>query len=190
MILPDNLTPLPIALRDDGAADAGEDFVHPGEVRRLLLAEVSRGEPPKAGKNAALVRGGAPEPVAALRSPRVESEGESEGESAFEGLHPAFEVSPAARRAAPPRLATDGEEGFGQAGARDRWWVVGMGLAAAGVLLSGVAVDFIFREGMRRGHIEVPPPRQVVAPVSGLADQAEPEAHESLAASLRADDRP
>ncbi len=76
-------------------------------------------------------------------------------------VHPAFEVMPAAgRRAAPPQLheRADIEAAYGARGRSgnrgERWWVIGMGLAACAVLFSGTLVDFISREAMRRSHTE------------------------------------
>lgn len=75
-------------------------------------------------------------------------------------VHPAFEViPPASRRAAPPQLQprerADCEAAYGSRNrGGERWWVIGMGLAACAVLFSGTLVDFISREAMRRSHVE------------------------------------
>lgn len=78
-------------------------------------------------------------------------------------VHPAFEVlPPSARRAAPPQLheraGIDCEAGYGSrtrgGSGGERWWVIGMGLAACAVLFSGTLVDFISREAMRRSHAD------------------------------------
>lgn len=70
----------------------------------------------------------------------------------------------------------------------DRWWVVGMGLAAAAVLFSGTAVDFIAREAMRRSQAGPMPVRQAVAPAAGTAAREREETPESLAATLPPDE--
>ena len=76
------------------------------------------------------------------------------------GIHPAFEVLPPSfRRATPPRarVAEDCEATYGRAKMTDRWWVIGMGFAAAAILFSGAAVDFISREAVRRSRSGVEP---------------------------------
>lgn len=80
-------------------------------------------------------------------------------------VHPAFEViPPATRRAAPPQLqpreraGADCEAAYGsnhRTRGGERWWVIGMGLAACAVLFSGTLVDFISREAMRRSQVQV-----------------------------------
>lgn len=191
MILPDNLTPLPIAPRGDEVELACEDFVNPGEVRRLLLGGVS----PTASDGLSSVdldsfAGRGDLFFADDRATRMERGAVSD--SAFEGrgVHPAFERSSPTRRAAPPRVPADREEGFGRQAIGDRWWVMGMGLAAAAVLFSGTAVDFISREAVRRSQAGPLPVRQAVLPAPGSAVQVEAENPESLAATLRAEDRP
>lgn len=190
MILPDNLAPLPVAPRGDEVELACEDFVNPGEVRRLLLGEVS----PAAGDGLSSVDldsfAGRGDVVVAELPARIVREAVSE--SAFEGrgVHPAFEGLSPNRRAAPPRVPADREEGFGRSGIGDRWWVIGMGLAAVAVLFSGTAVDFISREAVRRSQAGPFPVRQAVAPAPGTAAQVPEETPESLAATLRAEERP
>lgn len=151
MILPDNLAPLPVTSR--GEIGAGEeDFVLPGDVRRVLLGEVSLAS--GAGGGRAAFAGG-PGCGTEQRSPRA---AEDAALPAFEGegIHPAFEPLPASRRAEPPRLAVDRESDFGRPGFGERWWVFGMGLAAAAMLFSGVVVDFVSREAERRGRFALP----------------------------------
>lgn len=101
-------------------------------------------------------------------------------------VHPAFVVLPsAARRAAPPlaRITEDCEATFGRAKMSDRWWVIGMGLAAAAILLSGTAVDFISREAVRRSRSGVEPVSRVVHPQPEKAGQAEEQRPEAIAAT-------
>lgn len=80
-------------------------------------------------------------------------------------VHPAFEVlPPTVRRAKPPRAPAveDCEATYGRAKMTDRWWVIGMGLAAAAILFSGAAVDFISREAVRRSQSAVEPVSRVL----------------------------
>ncbi len=77
-------------------------------------------------------------------------------------VHPAFDVIPPVRRAAPPQMRerADCEASYGNkrlSRTSERWWVIGMGLAATAVLFSGTLVDFIGREAMRRSHVETAP---------------------------------
>lgn len=190
MILPDNLAPLPVVPRGEDAELECEDFVNPGEVRRLLLGSVSSvvnddrssvDSGPFAGRGDAIL----------IEAPsRLAFEAGAEGGFEGRGLHPAFERLPQTRRAAPPRVPVDREEGFGRSGLGDRWWVIGMGLAAAAVLFSGTAVDFISREAVRRSQAATPPVRQVAPPAPGTAAQVERENPASLAATVEPEDRP
>jgi hypothetical protein len=202
VFLPDDLRPLPTLPRDGslvaGEGEFYEDFVRAGDVRRVLLGE--GGGLPVEGLSAedfgsfagrsdvpcpSISRRSAP-PAAPLDVP----------DFAFETplVHPAFEVLPPVRRAAPPRprVVADCEATFGRTKKlSDRWWVIGMGLAAAAVLLSGTAVDFISREAVRRSRPAVEPVSQVLprpVPVEvGSAVEARPEA---IAATLRPGEEP
>jgi hypothetical protein len=189
VILPDNLSPLPVAPRADEAELACEDFVIPGEVRRLLLGGVSPAEADRSSVDLDSFAGRG-DVFLAERPARMELEAFSDREFEGRGVHPAFERMSPTRRAAPPRVPVDREEGFGRSGIGDRWWVIGMGLAAVAVLFSGTAVDFISREAVRRSQAGPLPVRQAVPPAPGAAAQVEKEASESLAATLQADDRP
>ena len=104
-------------------------------------------------------------------------------------IHPAFEVLPpgVVRRAAPPRarLAEDCEATFGRAKVTDRWWVIGMGLAAAAILFSGTAVDFISREAVRRSQSGVEPVSRVLHPQPEKAGTAEAQRPEAIAAAVQ-----
>lgn len=190
MILPDNLSPLPVAQRGDEVELGCEDFVSYGEIRRLLLG----------GDSPAAIGGlssedldsfaGRGDILPAVGPARVERD--LAAESAFEGcvLHPAFEGLSPSRRATPPRVPVDREEGFGRSAIGDRWWVIGMGLAAAAVLFSGTAVDFISREAVRRSQAGPLPVRPAEPPAPGAAAEVEEAPPASLAATLKADDRP
>lgn len=202
MILPDDLAPLPVSPRGDepaGSHVACEDFVSPGDVRNVLLGGraglpveclpaddfdsfAGRADVPFPGRSPFRSKtppdAGLPMPDLALETPTI---------------HPAFEVlPPSARRAAPPRAqaaAVDCEASFGSPRLADRWWVIGMGLAAAAVLFSGTLVDFISREAVRRSLPAAPALPGVVhrpAPASGPA-LPEPAKH-SLAATVEADE--
>jgi len=175
VILPDTLAPLPVTSPGEIAAGE-EDFVLPGDVRRVLLGEVSSA--PVAGRWV----GGSASPVK-RDLPRTT---EDAALPAFEGqgIHPAFERPPTSRRAAPPRVAADPEDDFGRSPCGDRWWVFGMGLAAAALLFSGVVVDFISREAVRRCQFALPlPPSPPAAPAGARPGEVDPPAPESFAAT-------
>lgn len=97
-------------------------------------------------------------------------------------IHPAFEALPQnVRRATPPRarVMEDCEATYGRAKMSDRWWVIGMGLAAAAILFSGAAVDFISRDAVRRSRSGVEPVSRVLdsqPEKSGPAEERRPEA--------------
>jgi hypothetical protein len=181
MILPENLSPLPVPPRGEepGAPPRVEieDFVSAVEVRKVLLG--TAGELPVEGLPADdfdsfAGRADVPHPARSpfatrrqveLRVPDLAVEPQT--------IHPAFEViPPAARRAAPPKVAPtlDCEAGFGRGRLGERWWVVGMGLAAAAILMSGTLVDFISREAIRRSRATAP--LDVIHVIPGKAPQA------------------
>ncbi len=156
MFLPTNLSPLPVLPRDGvqaGSSDeAFDDFVRAGDVRKVLLG--AGGDAPVEGISSVDLdsfagRADVPCPSAArwADTPPVTL-------SVPEPLlvHPAFEILPPQRRAAPPvpRVVMDCEASFGGVKLSDRWWVIGMGLAAAAILFSGAAVDYISRDAVRR----------------------------------------
>lgn len=69
----------------------------------------------------------------------------------------------------------------------DRWWVIGMGLAAAAILFSGAAVDFISREAVRRSQSAVEPVSRVLhskPEISGASEEQRPAA---IAATVQPD---
>jgi len=136
--------------------------VRAGDVRRLLLGEVSRSR--SEGLSAVDF-----DSFAGCSDGFCSVSERSPEPSALRELHPAFEQLPPPRRATPPAvcLADDCEAGFGRSGVLGHWWVLGMGLAAAAVLFSGAAVDFISRGALRRSSPEVEPLSRVieVAPV-------------------------
>ena len=196
MILPDNLAPLPVSPRGDevagGSTVAFEDFVSLGDVRKVLLGGACEpaveGLPAEdfesfAGRSdvkcpSVLRVGGAL--YAPVAVPEVE----------FEPclIHPAFETVPTlVRRATPPKVrqVEDCEAGYGRAKLSDRWWVIGMGLAATAVLLSGTAVDFISREAVRRSSSGVEPVSRVFPADTHKAEQAVEEGPAAIAASAR-----
>lgn len=202
MILPDDLAPLPVSPRGDDPAGfhlACEEFVSPGDVRNVLLGGRA-GLPveclPADDFDSFAGRADVPFPWQSPFRPKKMPEAELPvPEMALETptIHPAFDIlPPACRRAAPPRARTaaiDCEASFGSPRLADRWWVIGMGLAAAAVLFSGTLVDFIFREAVRRSLPAAPSLPGVVhrpAPASGPALQ-EPAKH-SLAATVEADE--
>lgn len=105
-------------------------------------------------------------------------------------IHPAFEVlPPTVRRAAPPRLRVDEdcEATYGRAKMTDRWWVIGMGLAAAAILFSGAAVDFISREAVRRSQSGVAPVSRVLRSQPEIAGSAEERRPAAIAAAVQPD---
>ena len=196
MILPDNLAPLPVSPRGDetagGSTVAFEDFVSLGDVRKVLLGGVCEptveGLPAEdfesfAGRSDVVCpsgsRGGG-----ASHGPVAVPDREFEPRL----IHPAFETVPlVVRRATPPkaRQVEDCEAGYGRARLSDRWWVVGMGLAATAVLLSGTAVDFISREAVRRSNSGVEPVSRVFPAETEKAEQAVEERPAAIAASAR-----
>jgi hypothetical protein len=162
MILPDNLRPLPVIPSGDepAASVSFEDFVAVGDVRKVLLGA---GELPVEGLPAEdfdCFAGRADTPFPSRTASREVAPMELEiPDMALEApvVHPAFEVlPPSGRRAAPPKLrqAVDCEAAYGRSKVSERWWVLGMGLAACAVLFSGTLVDFITREAMRRSRVE------------------------------------
>lgn len=196
VILPDNLAPLPVSPRGDektgGSTVAFENFVSLGDVRKVLLGDagdrVVEGLPAEdfesfAGRSdvacpsVSRVGGAYHGPVAVP-------------DLAFEPrlIHPAFETVPTVvRRATPPqaRQVEDCEAGYGRAKLSDRWWVIGMGLAATAVLLSGTAVDFISREAVRRSNSGVEPVSRVFPADTEKAEQAVEARPAAIAASAR-----
>lgn len=168
MILPDNLSPLPVLPRGDEPAGSSraeiEDFVTAVDVRKVLLG--AAGELPVEGLSADdfdsfAGRADVPHPARSpfatggrqveLRVPDLAIEPQT--------IHPAFDVlPPSARRAAPPKVGAtlDCESSFGRGRTGERWWVIGMGLAAAAILMSGTLVDFISREAVRRSRATAP----------------------------------
>lgn len=166
MILPEHLAPLPVSPHGDDAAGTVmlEDFVTAVDVRKVLLG--TAGELPVEGLAADDFDSFAGRAdVAHLSSRSPFAAGSAKGllvpDLAVEPLaiHPAFEVlPPKIRRAAPPRVAppVDCEAGFGRSRKGDRWWVIGMGFAAAAILLSGTLVDFVSREAVRRSRAAAP----------------------------------
>lgn len=103
-------------------------------------------------------------------------------------IHPAFEVlPPTVRRATPPRsrVAEDCEATYGRGTLTDRWWVIGMGLAAAAILFSGAAVDFISREAVRRSQSGVEPASRGLHSQAEISEPAEEHRPAAIAATLR-----
>lgn len=187
MFLPDNLSPLPVASRDDAPApDGGEfpdEFVRAGDVRRVLLGPACAPEwdgLPAEDFASFAGRPAFPEPVVRSRTPGFEISPES-----LE-LHPAFQVLPPLKRAAPPKLREEEcEAAFGRARSSDRWWVIGMGAVAAVILLSGAAVDFIYREAVRRNRSDVEQVSGHVAPLPPSESVAESKRPDAIAATAR-----
>ena len=187
MILPESLRPLPVTPNGDEPAVSVpfEDFVAVTEVRKVLLGA---GEFPVEGLPAEdfdCFAGRADIPFPSRTAPKADVPVELPiPDMALENpvVHPAFEVlPPSARRAAPPKLrqAVDCEASYGRSRVSERWWVIGMGLAACAVLFSGTLVDFISREAMRRSRVESftfpkTPPVPAPAAVSGQATEEKP----------------
>ena len=194
MILPESLRPLPVSPSGDEPAVSVpfEDFVAVTEVRKVLLGA---GELPVEGLPAEdfdCFAGRADIPFPSRTAPKAEAPVELRiPDMALETpeVHPAFEVlPPSARRAAPPKLqpAVDCEASYGRSRVSERWWVLGMGLAACAVLFSGTLVDFISREAMRRSRVESftfpkTPPVSAPAAVPGQGAEEKPA---SLAATV------
>jgi len=197
MILPDSLSPLPVIPRGDeppGVVRADfEDFVTAVDVRKVLLG--TSGDLPVEGLSADdfesfAGRADVPHPHPAVsRSPFASGRqtGLHVPDLAFEPpvIHPAFDVlPPSARRAAPPKVTTtlDCESDFGRGRGRasERWWVIGMGLAAAAILMSGTLVDFISREAVRRSRATAP--LDVIHVIPGQAVPQQPGNEQSGAA--------
>ena len=166
MILPESLRPLPVTPNGDEPAVSVpfEDFVAVTEVRKVLLGA---GEFPVEGLPAEdfdCFAGRADIPFPSRTAPKADVPVELPiPDMALENpvVHPAFEVlPPSARRAAPPKLrqAVDCEASYGRSRVSERWWVIGMGLAACAVLFSGTLVDFIARghAPQPRGELHLP----------------------------------
>lgn len=196
VILPDNLTPLPVRPRGDeeaaGSKVAFEDFVSVGDVRKVLLGDACD----------RVVEGllvddfgsfAGRSDVAFPSVSRVIAADEGSGadpdfEFEPQWIHPAFKTTPLlVRRATPPeaRQVEDCEATYGRAKLSDRWWVIGMGLAATAVLLSGTAVDFISREAVRRSNSSVEPVSRVFHAETEKTGQAVEERPAAIAASAR-----
>ena len=200
MILPVNLAPLPVGPRCDESAGAStvpfEDFVSLGDVRRVLLGDVC--ELPVEGLPAEDLEAFAGRSDVAIPSiSRWSSDHDiavtiSELQVEEPAIHPAFKLlPPAVRRATPPRAraAEDCEATFGRAKMTDRWWVIGMGLAAAAVLFSGTAVDFISREAVRRSQSGVEPVSRGLPLEPQKAGPAEAQGPEAIAATVSPDEK-
>jgi hypothetical protein len=195
MILPESLAPLPVIPRGDEPVGSArpeiEDFVTAMDVRKVLLG--TAGELPVEGLSAddfdsfagrADVPHPARSPFASGRQVNLEVT-----ELAIESppLHPAFEVlPPAVRRAAPPKVAQtlDCESNFGRGRAGERWWVIGMGLAAAAILMSGTLVDFISREAVRRSRATAPLDVIHVIPGKAVPQPGDEQADAAFAAAV------
>ena len=192
MILPNSLSPLPVSPSGDSPEDSApfEDFVAARDVRKVILGT---GDFPVEGLPAEdfdcfAGRADIPLPKRAAKwkpKPRAKEAGPVEIRVADMKLetpvvHPAFDVIPPARRAAPPQLRerADCEAAYGSkrpGRTSERWWVIGMGLAATALLFSGTLVDFIGREAMRRSRVEAvatPPASTHSAKVKSLAPAA------------------
>ena len=193
MILPPDLTPFPVTSRgDDAAADSRdqlEDFVRAGDVRRVLLggaAEMPVEGLPADDFDSFAGRSDIPFPASDRAAGKPAAGMVMPGLSLDPPvIHPAFGRLSPVRRAAPPRPrgALDGEANFGRTRLTDRWWVMGMGLAAAAILFSGAAVDFISREAVRRSRSEVAPVPRLVQWSPAEAKPVQDEAAESFAAA-------
>ncbi len=72
----------------------------------------------------------------------------------------------------------------------DRWWVIGMGLAAAAILFSGAAVDYISREAVRRSGSAAEPVAQVIRALPAEKIESEDPRPEEIAAAVRPDEKP
>ena len=198
MILPDNLSPLPVLPKGEDPANppaAFEDFVLAGDVRNVLLggrAELQVECLPSEDFDSFAGRADVPYPRSAAFS-RTAAEPELRiPDMVLEPrtIHPAFDVLPPfSRRAAPPRNegAVDCEATFGGSRLTDRWWIIGMGIAAAAVLFSGTLVDFISREAVRRSLSKAGASPEVVRAVQAPHVPKESGAKQSLAVSADKD---
>jgi len=198
VILPDNLSPLPVSPRGDDPADSPvffEDFVTAGDVRNVLLggrAELPVECLPADDFDSFAGRADVPFPQGSPFRSKSNREPELRVPDMLlepRTIHPAFDViPPGARRAAPPRAqgAVDCEASFGNSRLTDRWWVIGMGLAAAAVLFSGTLVDFISREAVRRTLSNASAGPEVIRAAKMEATPAKDASKESLAATLDA----
>jgi len=195
VFLPTNLSPLPVLPRDGVRGGAGDevfdDFVRAVDVRKVLLG--GGGEAPVEGISSVDLDSFAgradvscPSVARWADSPQVML---SERES--RRVHPAFETLAPIRRATPPvpRELMDCEASFGGVKLSDRWWVIGMGLAAAAILFSGAAVDYISREAVRRSGFTAEPEIQVIRSLPDERGQAEDRRPEEIAATLRPDEK-
>lgn len=195
MILPDNLAPLPVSPRGDDAAGRGhgaaDDFVSAAAIRGVLLG--TRDEMPVEGLPAEdfdsfAGRADVPYPPRIAAPARREPPGRV-AEPVV--IHPAFEVlKPVPRRAAPPkpRELADCEASFGRSRFSDRWWVLGMGAAAAAILFSGTLVDAVSREAMRRSMARHPQAAEIFRGAAPVVEKPGVERPEVLASSSEADD--
>jgi hypothetical protein len=200
VILPDNLSPLPVCPKGDDPESPPvpfEDFVSAGDVRNVLLGGraglqveclpaddfdsfAGRADVPYPRTAAFSQTGREPE----LRIPDMALEPRT--------IHPAFDVlPPSTRRVTPPRSerAVDCEASFGNSRLTDRWWIIGMGIAAAAVLFSGTLVDFISREAVRRSLSKADAPPEVIRAVQSEHSQKDDGTKRSLAASSTADEK-
>lgn len=196
MILPANLAPLPVSPRGDDSDGAStvpfEDFVSLGDVRKVLLGgtcEMPVEGLPSEDFESFAGRSDVVFPLASRQKahcdvPVVVSDLKFERPV----IHPAFEVlPPSVRRATPPkaRVLEDCEATYGRAKMSDRWWVIGMGLAAAAILFSGAAVDFISREAVRRSRSGVEPVTRVLQSQPEESGPAQKRRLEAIAATVQ-----
>lgn len=162
MILPQNMTPLPVGPPNEDLAISefgdGDDFVLRNDVYRVLLG-ASGGLPveglPAGDQESFAGRGDVKITRTSPFIGIVEDRPAAVAPAALTAIHPVFATLTAARRAAPPRIVMDIERDFGttQRGA-DRWWMLGVALAVAAITLSGTFVDFTSREAVRRAGLE------------------------------------
>ncbi|WP_367875204.1 hypothetical protein [Luteolibacter sp. Populi] len=203
MILPQTLSPLPVSPSGNRpeVSPPFEDFVSAGDVRKVILGTSEfpvSGLPADDFEFAGRADIPLPERVAKWKPKPREVKVELEvADLALETpvVHPAFEVIPPARRAAPPQLRerADCEAAYGRSKPNERWWVIGMGLAACAVLFSGTLVDFIYREALRRSHVEAivlpkPAVKHAADAVVVAAGAEEKEKPAPLAATAEADE--
>jgi len=203
VILPQTLRPLPVSPSDNrpGASPPFEDFVAAVDVRKVILGTSEfpvRGLPADDFDFAGRADVPLLKRVAKWKSEPREVKAELElADLAVEipVVHPAFEVIPPARHPAPPQLRerADCEAAYGRSRPNERWWVIGMGLAACAVLFSGTLVDFIYREALRRSHVEaivLPKPSVKHAAAAAAAAPAADEKEKPipLAAKAEADE--
>ncbi|MEP4076620.1 hypothetical protein [Haloferula sp.] len=175
MIIPDNLSPLPVLPPSNDSKETPrpeiegfvcEDKIHEILVKPILVTPMVTARVPDgdgfAGRDDVATVDDA-SPFVTLSSDEAYVD---EASKPFEpdGPHPAL-AEP--RHATPPTPRIQPEKGFGLRQGSDRWWVLGMGVALLAIFGSGTLIELISNDAIRRSRMS-PAAEQVELPAVPL----------------------